>query len=80
VENNNVKQFFEELLYSLVKKILNFCNFSKKWNGNVARIIFRHCEYEGSTGSFPATLSVRSSRILRHPLYIFSSRFIYFIY
>jgi hypothetical protein len=47
VENNNVKQFFEELLYSLVKKILNFCNFSKKWNGNVARIIFRHCEYEG---------------------------------
>jgi hypothetical protein len=29
------------------KKILNFCNFSKKWNGNVARIVFCHCGYEG---------------------------------
>jgi hypothetical protein len=36
VENYNVKQFFEEQLYFGVKKNLNFCNFSKKWNGNVA--------------------------------------------
>jgi hypothetical protein len=29
VENNNVKQFFEDQLYFGVhKKILNFCNFS----------------------------------------------------
>jgi hypothetical protein len=33
------------LLWS--KKILNVCNFSYKWNGNVARIVFCHCGYEG---------------------------------
>jgi hypothetical protein len=35
VENNNVKQFFEEWLYFGVKMFLNFCNFSSKWNGNI---------------------------------------------
>jgi hypothetical protein len=36
-----------ELLDLWGTKILNFCNFSYKWNGSVARIVFCHSGYEG---------------------------------
>jgi hypothetical protein len=68
VENNNVKQFFEALLWS--KKILNFCNFSEKWNGNVARTVFCHCGYEGCylLNKIKVLVSSSGRAIFRDPL------------